>query len=219
MNSRLEYIRRNLKYLSPPNWKKGAAAAYRRIFRTGVFVSQDELGMCSLCPVLKLEKILELVRPKSVLDAGCGVGKTTVYLAQRGLDVLGLEASKVAIRASERPDLIRRHDLKVPLDLKKKFDLVWCFEVAEHIHPAFTNTFVDTLTRHAGVVALSAAPPGQGGEGHFNEQPQNYWVKKFSERGFGLQGEWTTTIQRIDEFYSKNMMVFVRRPDTVGGSR
>ena len=77
------------------------------------------------------------------------------------------------------------------LDLRKSFDLVWCFEVAEHIHPKFVDIFVNNLTRHSKVVALSAAPPGQGGEGHFNEQPKSYWEKKFADRGYALHAAWT----------------------------
>ena len=164
--------------------------------------------MCSLLPVRKVDRIVGLVRARTILDVGCGTGRTTVYLHQRGFETLGIEASGVAIRSSERPDLIHQHDLRLPLDLKKSFDLIWCFEVAEHIHPKFVNTFVDSLVRHSKVVALSAAPPGQGGEGHFNEQPQGYWVAKFADRGYALHAEWTAAMQEIDEFYSENMMVF-----------
>jgi SAM-dependent methyltransferase len=172
--------------------------------------------MCSLLPVRKVDRIVGLVRARTILDVGCGTGRTTFYLHQRGFETLGIEASGVAIRSSERPDLIRQHDLRLPLDLKKSFDLIWCFEVAEHIHPKFVNTFVDSLVRHSKVVALSAAPPGQGGEGHFNEQPQAYWVAKFADRGYALHAEWTAAMQEIEEFYSENMMVFTAsiRPDS-----
>ena len=164
--------------------------------------------MCSLLPIRKLDRIVSLVNPRTILDVGCGTGRTTAYLNRRGFEALGVEASRVAIRSSERPDLIHQHDLRFPLDLKKSFDLVWCFEVAEHIHPKFVDTFVDTLVHHSKVVALSAAPPGQGGEGHFNEQPQGYWKTKFANRGYPLHAEWTAAMQQIDEFYSENMMVF-----------
>lgn len=210
MNKPIQYIRRNLKYIWPSNYKTGAIALYRRFFRSGVFLSKSELGMCSLLPVKKLDKIVDLVKPKTVLDVGCGTGKATEHLHRRGLDVLGVEASTVAIRKSQRPDLIYRHDLRVKMDLKRYFDLVWCFEVAEHIHPKYTDVFVDTLVRHSNVIALSAAPPGQGGEGHFNEQPKSYWIKKFSNRGYELHEDWTAAIQETKEFYSENMMVFTR---------
>jgi hypothetical protein len=87
---------------------------------------------------------------------------------------------------------------------------VWCFEVAEHIHPQYVDVFVENLARHAPVVAMSAAPPGQGGEGHFNEQPQQYWENRFSDHGFKLHSGWTWALQAVEEFYSENVMVFVR---------
>ena len=204
----LSYVGRNFHYLFPREWGAGVIAAYRRLSKSGVFVRESELGMCSLLPIRKVDRIVSLVRPRTILDVGCGTGRTTVYLHQHGFEVLGVEASGIAIRSSERPDLIRRRDLRFALDLKKSFDLVWCFEVAEHIHPRFANTFVDSLIRHSKVVALSAAPPGQGGEGHFNEQPQSYWEAKFADRGYALHAEWTAAMKEIDEFYSENMMVF-----------
>jgi SAM-dependent methyltransferase len=204
----LSYVGRNFHYLSPREWTAGAIAAYRRLSKSGVFLRESELGMCSLLPVQKVDRIVSLVKPRTILDVGCGTGRTTAYLHQRGFETLGVEASVIAIRSSERPDLIRKHDLRFSLDLKRFFDLVWCFEVAEHIHPRFVSTFVDSLVRHSPVVALSAAPPGQGGEGHFNEQPQSYWEIKFADRGYRLHAEWTAALQQVDEFYSENMMVF-----------
>jgi 2-polyprenyl-3-methyl-5-hydroxy-6-metoxy-1,4-benzoquinol methylase len=203
----LTYAGRNFHYLSPWEWRDGAVAAYRRLSRSGIFLRESELGMCSLLPVRKVERIVELVKPRTILDVGCGTGKTTVYLHQRGFATLGVEGSAIAIRKTERPDLIHQHDLRFALDLKRHFDLVWCFEVAEHIHPKYVDTFVDNLVRHSKVVALSAAPPGQGGEGHFNEQPQRYWEAKFADRGYALHSEWTAALREINEFYSENMMV------------
>jgi 2-polyprenyl-3-methyl-5-hydroxy-6-metoxy-1,4-benzoquinol methylase len=92
--------------------------------------------------------------------------------------------------------------------LGRRFDLVWCFEVAEHIHPSHVEAFVDNLCRHSDIITLSAAPPGQGGEGHFNEQPQSYWVSMFAKRGYYLHSDWTAQMHAVQEFYSENMMVF-----------
>jgi hypothetical protein len=104
-----------------------------------------------------------------------------------------------------------RFSLSQPLDLNRRFDLVWCFEVAEHIHPDYVETFLDSLVRHSDTVAMSAAPPGQGGEGHFNEQPWSYWIAKLDTREYRLHEEWTDELRAVKEFYSDNMMVFTRR--------
>ena len=206
----INYARRNLKYAWPANWKAGGKAVYRRLTKSGVLFATEDLGMASLYPEKKIERILSLVKPKSVLDVGCGTGRTLSEIRRRGIVVLGVEASSAAISASGCPALIVRHDLRRLLDLRRRFDLVWCFEVAEHIHPDYVETFVDTLVRHSDAIAFSAAPPGQGGEGHFNEQPAYYWITKFSVRGFRLSPEWTDELRSVDEFYSENMMVFLR---------
>lgn len=206
----ITYLRRNLRYIWPWNWRAALRAIFRRVTGSGILSAPNELSMASLHPVQKAAKIIDLVRPRSVLDVGCGTGQTTAYIAAQGIEVLGIEASRQAIVSSPRPELIRRHDLRSPLDLSRQFDLVWCFEVAEHIHPKYVDVFLDSLVRHSAVIAMSAAPPGQGGEGHFNEQPQSYWCKKFSDRQYSLCSEWTTAMKEVPEFYSNNMMVFVR---------
>ncbi len=106
---------------------------------------------------------------------------------------------------------ITRYNLKKPLDLKKKFDLVWSFEVIEHIHPEFEQIFLNTLVRHSDRVIISAAVPGQGGHGHFNEQLPGYWIKRFSELGFQLNEDMTACLRNIDEMHAKNILVFERR--------
>lgn len=204
----LAYIRRNLKYAYPWNWESGARALYRRFSRSGILFSRDDLGMSSLNPILKVEKIVQLVRPQSVLDVGCGTGQTVMQLHQLGIDVLGIEASRLAVRRCPRRDLILRHDLRKKMELHRLFGLVWCFEVAEHIHPRYVNIFLGNLVRHSQIIALSAAHPGQGGEGHFNEQPPSYWEQKFSDYGYLLHEAWTAEMKAVPEFFSGNMMVF-----------
>jgi len=78
----------------------------------------------------------------------------------------------------------RAHDLSTPLDLKKRFDLVQTLEVAEHLPANKAELFVDNLVRHGDVILFSAAVPHQGGEHHVNEQPPEYWRRKFAARGY-----------------------------------
>jgi SAM-dependent methyltransferase len=208
MPSLLDYVRRNARYALPHYWRRGAKAIYRRFSRNGILFAEDELGMASLHPSLKTARIVELVHPGSVVDVGCGTGATLQQFMEMGVEAIGVEASRAAIRASSMRTSIVRHDLRRPLDLKRRFDLAWCFEVAEHIHPMHVDIFVDSLCRLSDIVTLSAAPPGQGGEGHFNEQPQSYWSALFGRRGYALHENWTLQMQSVDEFYSENMRVF-----------
>ena len=121
-----------------------------------------------------------------ILDIGFGLGNTVKEFRSQGVEAFGLEGSELAIRKSEVADFIKQANLNYPVDLKRKFDLVWCVEVLEHIYPKYVQNIVGTICRHGDNLLISAAPPGQHGELHFNEQPEKYWVEKFRCEGFSL---------------------------------
>jgi SAM-dependent methyltransferase len=124
--------------------------------------------------------------PRSILDVGCGRGVWLAEWKARGVEtVMGLdgayvEPSTLRIAASE----FRAADLARPFDVGRRFDLVQCLEVAEHLPAAAADGLVASLVRHGDVVLFSAAPPGQGGEHHVNEQPLDYWIDRFATHGF-----------------------------------
>ena len=76
------------------------------------------------------------------------------------------------------------------------FDLVSCVEVLEHLPEHFANGAVRAIcARSSGSVYFSAAHPGQGGIGHVNEQPQDYWIMKFLAHGFCVDDGATQTLR------------------------
>jgi hypothetical protein len=83
-------------------------------------------------------------------------------------------------------------------------------EVVEHIHPKYVCNLMKTFANHTDCVVLSAAQPGQGGEGHFNEQTAEYWIERFDDCGFKQDSEKTAIMQRVDEAFSQNVLVFIR---------
>lgn len=180
----------------------------RHWFHNSIFVEEWEMGMCSHCPEQMLAYVLHRFQPRSVLDLGCGTGRTLDYLLARQLDAQGTEGSAKAISLARHPERIRRHNLEKPLDLGRRFDLLWCFEVVEHIRPAKVDVLLDTIVRHSGLIVLSAAHPGQGGDGHFNEQPPEYWIERMKRRSFALLREETEALRAIPETHSGNMLVF-----------
>ena len=167
------------------------------------------MGLCSLLAARMLSVGLEMFQPTSVLDVGCGTGRAIDWFLARGVDAIGIEGSALAKQKAKHPERIHTCDLNKPIDLSRRFDMVWSFEVAEHIHPKFVDNFLDTLTGHSNVIVLSAAPPGQGGEGHFNEQPPEYWIDKFSRLGFEYQEAAAKVFHETKEFYCENMLVFM----------
>lgn len=123
----------------------------------------------------------------SVLDVGCAKGTWLAAWRESGVsDVAGVDGDYVDTSALHIPgDNFTAADLSTPIDLGRRFDLVQSLEVAEHVRADAADQFVANLVRHSiGAILFSAAPPGQGGEFHVNEQPYEYWRTKFRAAGY-----------------------------------
>ena len=164
------------------------------------------------------ESIVERFHPTSVVDVGCGSGALLAALAKRGVaNGVGFEASPHGVAAARRRNVdVRETDLTQPFTLDDDFDLAICLEVAEHLPASAADRFVDGLASGPDVVLFSAATPGQGGENHINEQPHEYWIAKFAQRGFAmdealtsaLRSEWSA--KDVATWYCNNAIIFRR---------
>jgi hypothetical protein len=106
----------------------------------------------------------------------------------------------------------RAADLANPIDLGRRFDLVQSLEVAEHLPAAKAVSFIDTLVAHGPIVLFSAAPPGQGGENHVNEQPLEYWRAIFRHRGYVPVDYLRPLIvgdPAVQSWYCYNMLLYI----------
>src|SRR5690242_4000162 len=68
-----------------------AFADPRALTQDGVFCRREEMPMCSLFPKEMLDWVLNAFRPASVLDLGCGIGRSLDYFLGNGIDALGVE--------------------------------------------------------------------------------------------------------------------------------
>lgn len=71
-------------------------------------------------------KLVMSLGPRNVLDAGCGTGRVAINLAERGIEVVGvdMDSSMIAEARRRAPDLVWiEHDL-ADLDLGCGFDVV-----------------------------------------------------------------------------------------------
>jgi hypothetical protein len=130
--------------------------------------------------------LLPEIKIASLLDIGAGHGAWAAeWLAAGVKNVLAVDGDYVRADQLAVPKKnFRAHDLATPLDLRKRFDLVQTLEVAEHLPHDKADLFVDNLVRHGDVILFSAAVPHQGGEHHVNEQPPEYWRKRFAACGY-----------------------------------
>jgi SAM-dependent methyltransferase len=128
--------------------------------------------------------VLGLFPARTVLDVGCGSGTWTRAYLDAGCDARGIDGMVVREEQLLIPkERFERRDLGQPLRLDRRFDLVNCLEVAEHLDPSRGPSFAADLCRLTDVVLFSAAVPGQGGTHHVNEQWASYWIPHFKAAG------------------------------------
>ena len=140
----------------------------------------------------------DLFNPDSVIDIGCATGIYLLSFRNRGKPVYGIDGAPAA-GAHLAHDEFELVDLRNPWIPPRRFGMALNIEVAEHLQPIHALTLVETLTRCAPLVFFSAAGPGQGGEGHYNEQPESYWIEMFGRFGFVHDPGHTSAVHaRID---------------------
>ena len=159
--------------------------------------------------------ITQAIQPRAVVDVGCGVGTWLAVFAEQGVtDTLGIDGSYVDPALLEIPrERFLAHDLTTPIRLERRFDLVLCLEVAEHLPAEHAHRLIRLLTGLAPVVIFSAAIPNQRGTHHVNEQWPEYWVAIFERHGFMAidclrPRLWTN--DAVEWWYAQNMLLFVR---------
>lgn len=150
------------------------------------------------------EVLIELFRPASVFDVGCGSGLYVRELAQRSVQTFGCDGSAHAIRRVPPTVFCFQHDLKEPLFTNRRFDLCLCFEVAEHIPARFSENLVASCAALSDRIVFSSAPPGQGGTDHINERPDSFWHGLFSRHRFELDGGSTDRLR--ERFASRGVV-------------
>lgn len=84
-----------------------------------------------------LEKLLDtFVNPRSVLEVGCGTGHFTRWMAQKGLDVVGLDSSEAMLDEARRlgggPAYLRGDALLLPV-ADRSFDLTALITTLEFV--------------------------------------------------------------------------------------
>jgi 2-polyprenyl-3-methyl-5-hydroxy-6-metoxy-1,4-benzoquinol methylase len=168
----------------------------------------------------------------SVVDYGCGSGWLLHWLKSYGVpETVGVEPCKdAACVRNVTVDLgtatfkmndavvesIVTRSLKQRINLRRKFDLTLCIEVAEHIEEKYAATLIENITKHSDLLIFSAATPGQGGWGHVNEQPFEYWEEKLHAAGFNLNTVATNNFRdylrtkKAKKWYVNNIAVFQR---------
>jgi len=175
------------------------------------------------------------LRPRSVLEFGCGLGTTSDFLARfvpGGSRVVCVEPEPMLAEVFDKraPPL---RPLQLAVDafsadgaacaaelFRPKYDLVLSLEVAEHMPPAHLDKLVASLAAATSkYLVFTAARPGQGGTGHVegSMHDKDWWQRKFEAQGLVNLPELQIRLKRAarpERAYdlSGNMLVMGRPP-------
>ena len=160
--------------------------------------------------------VVKYFKPNSVIDVGCGIGTWLSVWEKQGLtDFQGVDGTYV-----NKDKLLINKAKFIEANLEKgfstlrKFDLVTCLEVAEHISVENADLFINSLCKLGDIILFSAAIPGQEGTNHINEQYPDYWAFLFQKNSFVpvdclRKGIWSN--KKVSVWYRQNIIFYVNK--------
>lgn len=149
-----------------------------------------------------------------IIDVGCGPGIYVKALREAGFIADGCDLDPAC--PYDNFDIFSESFERACWG---QYDLALCLEVAEHLPKDRADDLVLTLTKCAPAVMFSAAIPGQGGHGHINCQPKDYWVEKFARLNYVVDTEKTDELLRFMAsgyhlgWFTQNAVIFRRYGD------
>lgn len=130
------------------------------------------------------EGLVRDFQPDTVFDAGCAIGLLVEQLVERGVDAEGADISEYAI--SQVPESIRDRCRVASLvePLSKRYDLITCVEVVEHLPADEIHQALENLCGATDRLVLSTTPRDFGEPTHVNVQPAENWSAMLAQLGF-----------------------------------
>jgi SAM-dependent methyltransferase len=130
------------------------------------------------------DAIIREVQPQTVLDVGCAIGLLVETLRAREVEAYGVDVSEYAI--GQVHESVRAYcrlgGATEPFG--RRYDLITCIEVLEHMPPETAPDAIANLCAHADAVLFSSSPLDYAEVTHFNVQGPEYWARLFAQQGF-----------------------------------
>jgi len=148
----------------------------------GVPYQRDEHWMAFFGNIAK--EIVQRLSPRSVFDAGCALGLLIEQLRLLGVEAEGVDISEFAITnapESVRP-FVRVASVTEPLE--RRYDLIVCIEVLEHMPQREAETAIANLTAYTDDILFSSSPLDFKEATHVNVHPIEHWAELFAHHGF-----------------------------------
>lgn len=163
--------------------------------------------------------IVDLIKPASVLDVGCGIGTWSSVFQNNGVEAYGVDGDYVdrkmlLISRAQFSSCDLSAKIEIPEQWPQKFDIAMSLEVAEHLPESSADMFVRSLVSFSDIVLFAAAIPFQGGTNHINEQWQTYWSRKFGDLGYVPVDVVRPSIwgnPNVAYVYSENTILYIKK--------
>ncbi|MFX1277780.1 MAG: class I SAM-dependent methyltransferase [Promethearchaeota archaeon] len=135
----------------------------------------------SLVELVKNQK----VKPCTAIDLGCGIGNYSIYLANEGFSMTGIDISDLAISIARRKAREQKVECRFLVkdllgeleDFNEKFEFAFDWELLHHIFPEERKKFVENVYKLLNPggkylsVSFSEKDPSFGGIGKYRETP------------------------------------------------
>lgn len=162
--------------------------------------------------------LVPLLKPRSVMDVGCGTGGWLEAFRARGVELVhGVDGPWSPAGKNLRPGEFSVCDFEKndgPVELPaERFDLVLSMEFIEHVAEERADALVAFIASHGDALLISGAIPLQGGEHHVNERWLEYWTAKFAVHGFKPYDALRLALwdeQGVESWYRQNMVLYFR---------
>lgn len=140
--------------------------------------------------------LLSVQKISSFLDVGCGMGYSSKWFMDRGVEVLCVEGSNEAVEQTLLPQTsIVQHDFtRGAWWPEKVYDIAWSVEVLEHVQEQYLDNLMAVYKSARYVFVTHSVNDGWH---HVNVHHGWWWIEKFHAYGFQYARELTEVARKL----------------------
>lgn len=153
------------------------------------------------------DELINMCKFKTVADLGCGNAQYVKYLNDNDCYVTGYDGNPNVIKYDNC------HVLNLTKNIKfnKKYDVVLCLEVGEHIPEQYENILINNIVKICkNKLIISWAVPEQEGFGHINCKENKYIIDLIEEKKFKYSNDESEQLRLSSSqtWFKNTIMVF-----------